>query len=346
MSSPNATDANTLDRVAPAATGQSNRPFFVVGSGRSGTTLLRLMISGHSRLHVSPETWFIVELVEQLPTDRPLTPDEREQAIAIITGHYRWPDLAIAESTLRAELAPFPQPTLRAITDTVYAIVARAADKQRIGDKTPAYVTILPQLARLYPDAQFIHLLRDGRDVALSFKDAGWTNRAYEGRKFEWTKAVRAARAFAATMSPQAWHEIRYEELVQSPETIIRALCAFLGEAFEPAMIDTASRADLVPEREREFHKRLLGPIDASRAGAWQSRLDPLRLFILEACLGPDLRACGYTLRYAGPAWRPVLAASRAALTIAAPTLMRGIEVLRRRAPILKATPLHRRNPT
>lgn len=309
----------------------SNRPFFIVGSGRSGTTLLRLMLSGHSRLHVSPETWFIEQLVAELPIGSPLTPAQQETAIGIMTGHYRWADLGISGARLRSEISAVSTPTLRDITDCVYRCLASDAHKERIGDKTPLYVQILPQLAELYPDAQFIHLLRDGRDVALSFMDAHWEFRCYDGVRFEWTAAVRAARSFGSKAGPESWMEIRYEDLVKNPEPVLRQLCAFLGETFEPAMLDSSARTSLVPEREQDIHGLVSGPVNAGRAGAWQGRLTPGEVFVLESCLASDLRASGYPLQFANPAWRPFLQAARLFLVAIGPALTRAIPPLKRR---------------
>lgn len=315
---------------------RSDRLFFIVGASRSGTTLLRLMLSGHSRLHVTPETWFIRPLLARLPVDRPLDATEREWAIGSIVNDYRWQDLGVGEVRLRAAVVDRPSVTLRDLTDAVYTCIAEDAGKARLGDKTPMYVEILPQLAKLYPDAQFIYLLRDGRDVALSYIDAGWGYRCYEGDRFEWTVAVRAARAFAATAPATKWLEIRYEDLVRAPEPTLRRLCNYLGEDFEPTMLDSASRANLVPERERGIHFRVSGAVDAARAGAWQNRLSPGELFVLESCLGPDLCSDGYALRYSGALWRPALKLARAALTVAAPALMRLLPALHRRGMLPK----------
>jgi len=294
------------------------------------------MLSGHSRLHITPETWFIRPLLERLPIDRPLDATEREWAINSIVNDYRWPDLGVDETRLRAAVVDRPSVKVRDLTDAVYACIAADAGKPRLGDKTPMYVEILPQLARLYPDAQFIYLLRDGRDVALSYMDAGWGYRCYEGDRFEWTVAVRAARAFAATAPATKWLEIRYEDLVRAPEPVLRRLCDFLGEDFEPAMLDFASRTDLVPERERGIHPRISGAVDAGRAGAWQSRLSPGELFVLESCLGGDLRLNGYALRYSGASWQPALGLARAALTAVAPALLRVLPALHRRGMLPK----------
>jgi hypothetical protein len=237
---------NATDAEPP---GDNGSPFFIVGAGRSGTTLLRLILAGHSRLHVCPETWFIADLVARLPLRRPLAEHEVADAIEIITSHYRWPDLGLAPQDLRAALEPAVLPTLRTVVDAVYSCLARQAGKPRLGDKTPTYVRILPALAALYPEAQFIHVLRDGRDVAISYIDAGWPQRCYEGSQFEWIAAVRAARRFARTAPAGTWCEVRYEDLATESEAAIRRICAFLGEKFEPAMMNFSDRTVLVPDR-------------------------------------------------------------------------------------------------
>ncbi|MEO9188434.1 MAG: sulfotransferase, partial [Acetobacteraceae bacterium] len=79
-----------------------NAPFFIVGCGRSGTTLLRLVLSGHSRIEIPPETWFLLALVAHLPLTDPLTPAQVEAAIALITGDYRWPDMQMTAADFAA----------------------------------------------------------------------------------------------------------------------------------------------------------------------------------------------------------------------------------------------------
>ena len=166
-------------------------PFFVIGAGRSGTTLLRLILAGHSRLHIPPETWFLRPLVQDFPLTGCLTQAQFERAIETMVGHERWPDMNLAEDELRRQAAALAQPTLVDLIDLVYRHLLDASGKQRLGDKTPHYFGIVPELATLYPGAKFIHLVRDGRDVAISWIDAGW-QRYYEPG-FEWPAAMARA---------------------------------------------------------------------------------------------------------------------------------------------------------
>ena len=165
-------------------------PFFIVGAGRSGTTLLRLILAGHSRLHIPPETWFLRPLVQDFPLTGALTQPQVERAIETMVQDERWPDMEMAADELRRQAATLTQPTLVDLIDLVYRHLLHASGKQRLGDKTPHYFAIVPELATLYPEAKFIHLVRDGRDVAISWIDAGW-QRYYEPG-FEWPAAVAA----------------------------------------------------------------------------------------------------------------------------------------------------------
>lgn len=315
-----------------------NTPFFIIGSGRSGTTLLRLVISGHSRIHIPPETWFLLPLVEQLPLTGPLAPAQVAQALDLIVTHYRWPDMEMDAAALRTEVAALAAPTLADVVAPVYRCQLARAGKQRFGDKTPPYVGIVPQLATLYPGAKFIHLIRDGRDVAISFVDAHFHGRAYHGARFEWTRAVRQAIAYRATPYAAQILEVRYEDLVRDVAATVRRICDFLGEAFEPQMLDWRDTiAPMIPERGRGIHQKLEKPISADAIGVWQRRLSPLECFLLESSLHRDLDRLGYELRFGAAPWRPLLAGAGAMLHAAAPLLDRAIPALRRRNYVARA---------
>ena len=308
--------------------GVQDARFFIVGAGRSGTTLLRLILCGHTRLHVAPETWFIADLLAALPVTGILTAAEATRASEIMVGHYRWPDLDIDAGEIRAQIEAMANRDLRAIIDLIYARLGTASGKKRVGDKTPSYVRCVAGLAKLYPDAKFIHMVRDGRDVAQSYIQAGWPQRCYQGGAFEWTQAVRSARGFDA---PERMMEVRYEDLVAEPEIQTRRVCAFLGEAYEPGMLEVERRVDLVPARERSIHGGLRRGVNADASGAWRDRTGPAQSFVMEACLGSDLRAKGYSLRFDGAGWRVLLAVGGIVLRGASPLLMRVVPAMQRR---------------
>ena len=307
-----------------------NTPFFVIGAGRSGTTLLRLILAGHSRLHIPPETRFVRPLVRELPLSGQLTPAQIGRAVAIMTGDYRWPDMEIAASDLHHWALSLPKPSLVDIIDLVYRRLLTRADKPRFGDKTPIYFEIVPQLAALYPGAKFIHLIRDGRDVAISRIDLDW-DRYCERNRFEWALAMAKRREYI--QSPYAGQilEGRYEDLVSNVEGTVRQICAFLGEQFEPGMLSWRQLTALVPAREKHIHRKLGQQVSSDDIAVWRHRLSALECFAMEACLYRDLERLGYQLRFSGAAWRPLLPVVGGLLHAAAPWLSRSVRSLKRR---------------
>jgi hypothetical protein len=306
-----------------------NTPFFIVGAGRSGTTLLRLILAGHSRLHVPPETWFIRPLVEELPLTGPLTRDQVERAASLMVQDYRWPDMEITAEDLRLSAAELSDPSLVDIINIVYRRQLAASGKQRFGDKTPIYIHIIPQLLTLYPGAKFIHLIRDGRDVAISNIDVDW-DRYYERANFEWTQAMERRRQYWDSPCQAQILEVRYEDLVSELETTVRRICAFLSESFEPAMLKWQHLTALVPHREHHIHHKLTQPIAGDAVAVWRRKLNALECFAIESCLHDDLRQLGYPLRYSSTLWRPLLHTTGRLFYAAAPFLGRGTRYLKR----------------
>jgi hypothetical protein len=307
-----------------------NTPFFIVGASRSGTTLLRLILAGHSRIHIPPETWFIEDLVPELPLTRPLTREQIARAVDIMTTHVRWPDMEIAADEFRTWAEALEAPKLADVINLVYHRQLEIHGKPRFGDKTPHYFGILPQLNALYPAAKFIHLIRDGRDVAISFIDAAWEH--YHDRKnFEWSIFMKLRPTYLRSALAAQILEVRYEDLVVDPEPTIRRICDFLGETFEPGMLEWQDRVPLVPKRERGLHSKLNRPMSADAVGVWRQKLSTWECFAIEACLHRDLRRLGYRLRFSGVPWRPLLAIAGWGLRLSAPILKRGVPYLQRR---------------
>jgi hypothetical protein len=297
---------------AGSQTGNMTAPFFIVGSGRSGSTLLRVILCAHSRITIPPETYFIKPLLERLPANGTLDPVQLAEAVDIITGHYRWPDMGLAKAEFEHAVAELGQPTLRDVMDIIYRHHLDREGKTVWGDKTPPYVAIIPGLVRLYPEARIIHLVRDGRDVAKSFQKVGWYGPWLHDNTREWRNAIRAVKACRVRHPEIPIHELRYEQLVLDTEYTIRLICRFLGVDFEPAMLSWAdSLAGRIPEREAHIHRKLQRrprPTDIDR---WRREMSDRELLVAEAFMARELRTSGYSLRYSNPLWRPVFILTR-----------------------------------
>jgi hypothetical protein len=288
-----------------------DQPFFIVGSGRSGTTLLRMILASHSRLAIPPETYFLDPLLKRLPTARALTRDEVERAVAIVTGSIRWADMDIATEAYRAEASAHPEPHLRDLIEIVYRAHLKREGKSRWGDKTPAYIRIVPQLAALYPEARFIHLMRDGRDVAKSFQSVGWYGPLLNRNMGEWLEAAELDARWRRMPFADRMLLVRYEDLVRDTENSVRKICAFLGEDYEPGMLAWTDKVDrLVPQREMAIHGKLRRPPDPGDVERWRREMSVSELLVAEAFMGPQLARAGYERRF-GPLWQPLMPAVR-----------------------------------
>jgi hypothetical protein len=248
-------------------------PIFVIGAPRSGTTLLRIMLSSHPRIYIPPESDFIPRLY----LGRARTPMGRDRAVRdaqVILGHRRflreWRD-AVPDPA--AFVDALPELTPAALLDALYRAYAAQHGAARWGDKSPIYTHYIPLLAEIFPSAQVVHLIRDGRDAALSTL-AAYPDRFYVDVYFaaqSWQRRVRAARRAGVALGPPRYAELRYEDLTADPEAALRLLCAFLGEDYAPAMCEPHKLArELLRPQGR--HAPVREPVHPN-SGGWRSRM-------------------------------------------------------------------------
>lgn len=219
-------------------------PFpFVVGCGRSGTTLVRAMLDAHPDLAVPGESYFPVWLARtRRRYHRGGGFDSSSFADDLLADAWfrRW---ALPEAAVRGAIATDAPADFADAVRSIYRLYARHHGKERYGDKTPTFVLHLPVLAELFPEAVFIHVVRDGRDVALSLLEADWGPSTLGDAALHWKLHVRSGARAGARMEPERYHQVRYEDLVEDPEDGARTLCRFVGLDFDAAMLRYFERA-------------------------------------------------------------------------------------------------------
>ena len=267
--------------------GAAAPPFFIVGAGRSGTTLLRLMLDAHPRLAIPPESHFVVGLQRRFG-DVP-----GPEAVEALLAHPRFREWALDPGRVRRTLGARAPASWAELFDAAFSLYAAQHGKARWGDKTPDYARHLAKVRRIFPDARFVHLIRDGRDVAASLARVPWYRGSVARAAHDWVKSVRRART--AGLRRDEYLEVRYEDLVADPETALRRVCAHLGEEWSEAMLDYPDRAgEKVPERRSVWHERTRRPVSDERVGAWRRELTPSDLWTFERVAGDLLDELGY----------------------------------------------------
>ena len=274
------------------------RPIFVVGCPRSGTTMLQLMLHAHRRIAVPPETRFLLTAYWQRRDFGDLGhPDNRRRLARWIVDRRetRFRDLGLDREQTVARIVEGPG-TLGSALATVFRAYADRFGKPRWGDKRPAYLQNLEVILRLFPDAQIINVVRDGRACVASLREMPWHKQDLYGTVAAWARAVDDARRAARHLDAGQWHQVRYEDLVADPATELAAICRFLGEDYDPAMTRPSTVAGAAVPKFKTWHHRTHDPVTTTRVQSWRQRLTPEELALCETALGSRLRACGYDL--------------------------------------------------
>lgn len=278
---------------------------FVVGMPFSGATLLRLMLDSHPDLAIPPGTRFVPRIA--LLQERGVV--DKHTFTNTILSVPTWSDLHIPNAVLIEELdklAPFtPADGVRLI----YRLYAYRFRKSRWGDKTPLYVYAINQISRLLPEAYFIHIIRDGRDVAASNRlHHSWRRfESFAAHAREWKRRIHAS--WRAALQCPRFVEVKYEHLVTDTENVLRKLCAAIDLPFSPRMLDYHLTAD---ERMAELQdcnqpqglltrgQRLCGydllsqPPQTSEIGRWKQELADSAAEEYEQTAGDLLAGLGY----------------------------------------------------
>src|SRR4051794_12120282 len=285
---------------------------FVVGVGRSGTTLLRMMLDSHPEMAIPPETHFLPPMIDGFTRLR-VTPERIMETIQS-APQSGWPEAGVPEEALLERLREIKPPNAPDSIRAFYRLYAERAGKERWGDKTPRYVTSVAKIGRAVPEARFVHMIRDGRDVALS------TNRRLvdlrgsrpvppERMAKRWRHRILSARR--VQQISDRYLEIRYEDLVLDTEPTLRRVCEFVDLDFDPIMLAYHERAaerlqEMNRERQRGSRRTLSGeermqahamttkPPQAERVEVWKAEMDDAYRREFERFAGELLAELGY----------------------------------------------------
>ena len=262
----------------------------VLGVRRSGTTLLRVMLDRNAELAVPDESYFVPQLAHRHrgTVDLEAFVDDLRRLPTLVEWQLSPDDVA---ERLRRGM------TTGAAIAAVFEAYAAGRGKPRWGDKTPLYMQHLPLLERLFPGARFVHLVRDGRDAALSFlavpagiMTEGWGYpRDTAGFACQWATEVRDARALGGRVAGR-YLEVRYEELVADPAAELERICTFAGLRYEEAMLGYVGDTD---SARKEHQQRLNEP---PRVGVrdWRTEMSPGDRADFERVAGDLLADLGY----------------------------------------------------
>lgn len=289
-------------------TGLFTGPLFIVGISRSGTKLLRDLLNNHSRIAIpTVESKFIPRFYQRFGQW-----DEAEfkEKSGLFFNQFKetqfYEELirqgrTIDEEEWRNRVKRW---TLNGVIEVSFKMTVKEKGGEALiwGDKTPNYLLYIPLLKQLFPDAKFIHIIRDVRDVCLSARKA-WGRNIYVTAQ-RWYDYISKCRREAEPFKPDSYIEVRYEDLVQNPGEILPQLTAFLGLAYENHM------TELNRPPEEVGDARGATAIISANTQKWKKRLDAglstRQIKKIEAMCFPLLKDLAYPLTNPPPGKAPV----------------------------------------
>lgn len=292
--------------MAEAGAGTGPRwsgPLFIVGMPRSGTKLLRDLLNQHPQVAIPRvETEFLPDWARRWEAFGSLTDRERFRAFyEEVTGssyftYMREDEGGHANAQEWFEAARGGQ--LSQVFEALVRLDTGALGREDVvwGDKSPGYIQHLPLLEEHFPEARFVHIVRDVRDYALSMQKA-WGKHPLRAAQ-RWVDGVSRAHATGGLLGAGRYLELRYEDLLDAPEGVLRRLCDFLEIDFTEGMLEL----DRSPENLGDTRGQTT--IQRDNKEKWRSRMDPELREQIEALACPLLQSLGYECDHEGPALR------------------------------------------
>ncbi|MEO6866900.1 MAG: sulfotransferase [Gaiellales bacterium] len=269
-------------------------PFFIVGSDRSGTTMLRLILD-RAGPAIPPETMFITDFAGALNSSGGL--ESHDAAVELTRKIWSHPRVTLWGIEGEPDLPPVGLSHVEAFRWAVeqpYLAYMRREGKTWWADKTPPHIDHIELLATIWPDAKFIELVRDGRDVSLSMQGMPFGgNNAWTTAK-RWAHCIRVGEA-ARSERPDQVLLVRYEDLVTESEREVRRVSEFLDIEYDADML-AVEKTDVtkLQHDQKDWFSNLWQGINTNAMDKWRTKMSEhdQRLFL--AAAGPELALHGY----------------------------------------------------
>jgi protein-tyrosine sulfotransferase len=252
------------------------QPLFILGSGRSGNTLLRSILTAGDDIAIPPESYVLPKVIRNYKVYSFLP---WPQVCSLVVGEfqsykefYTWKtDLAPA-LTLACQL-PVEQRTLANIIDLIYQEYAmqNGFSCDFWGDKTPINSLYALNLVQVFPEAKYIHLIRDPRAVAVSYRNAGLYDDVFSGVKF-WVAANRTIERLHGKVD---MYKVSYEEIVARPDESLMTICEHVGLPFKEEMLVFYTKSNRLGDTAvHDHHRNTSRPISQDSIDKWVNELD------------------------------------------------------------------------
>lgn len=276
------------------------RPIFVTGSERSGTTLIMTILGVHPNIAVPEVTWYYPRFRPYLFTYGDLSDPANFRALSDEMAYgLRKPffGMDVNPATFGGEIAARATEREASFAGVFSAMLDRYAEdvgKPRWGEKTPYNLFYIEQILQDFPNAQFVFITRDGRDVCGEFLDASFGPMNIYTAAELWTMGQQAVKPWRATLSDDQWFDINYEEFVRDPVPGLKRLCDFLGEPYTDDLLAFHTTPVAQGRGRTKDNAAVAHPISDKYVGLYKDQLSLRDQRIMAWVAGDTLRDLSY----------------------------------------------------
>lgn len=275
------------------------RPIFMIGAERSGTTLVMALLGSHSRIAVPEVVWYYPRFYPFLHTYGHLSIESNFRTLAseMVFGLKTpfW-GMKVNPRTIVDEIIDLsPERSFAGLYAGMHLRFAQSVNKPRWGEKTPHNLYFVGPMHEHFPNAQFIYITRDGRDASVDYMESSFGPTNMYCAAHSWKRCWNAVREWRKPLTEKGlWLDVQYENLVTSPEIVMREVCEFLDEPFEEGMFDFY-KTDLAKSRGASRDHAPLGhAISDKYVGIYKDLLSQRDQRIFAAVAGKELAEAGY----------------------------------------------------
>jgi hypothetical protein len=274
-------------------------PIFIVGTERSGSNLLRAILNAHENICIPHPPHIMNELAHLVPRYGDLSQDRNfrrliDHAVRVVELHFAPWDIEVDRELVFKEAVGRD---LYSIKRAIYEQYMRAKRKTRWGCKSTFMIHHTAIVRKYHKTPKFIHLVRDGRDVAVSARDSVFNHFHPHYVSQLWSRQQKLAIQLSKELTADQFLTVRYEELTADPEKEVRKICGFLGEKYSDQMLKYASRPDSARLAGiSKSWENLAKPILANNTKKYLTKLTADEIFAVERNAFPELLHFGYKL--------------------------------------------------
>ena len=268
--------------------------FFICGAPRSGTTLLRSILSSHSKIIVTPESHFFQKWVHRYGSEKIFSTEEKETFLNQMRDWDRFDNFNLDVSSLNEQVMQgCDTVSLKCFFDSLMVLYALQSGKPVWCEKTPYNEYYLDVIFKWYPQSRLIYLLRDPRAVIASLLKTPWASKNIYQHVRQWKKSVHVY-----LDNKEKFFFLKYEDLVDFPKKNIFNLCSDLGFKFESGMIE--QRSESINETRdgwaQDALQKATQKIDTTAKNKWQILLSPSQIWVVERLLQNEMNYFKYRI--------------------------------------------------